>query len=366
VLTVCVILLLDNTSATEAAEWGLLAYLSAEGGLEADAERYWHVLLNAASAGTCDVAVQIDGAGAAARWAAAAHGDAVWAPLGPTDMTASGSLTDFLAWAAEHLDSRDYALIVLGHGSGLATLSPERSGIATDGGSARSLGVAELAGAIDRSGLAPLELVSLEACYGSSLEVAWALRDVSRYMVGSPGEVCSPGLPWADAIRALPGLPDGQALGRELCLAHDGPLVCVDLGKLDVVCERLAGLTNVVLTDIEEHSPSLRLVRSRTRSWGYRDEMCDAAGLAALLGAHAATVEAADAAVGLRVALEGAVCARSRTLGDSMSLGVGLFFPATWEPVPAGYAGMYELAADARWGELLEQHYRASGRDLIR
>lgn len=365
-LTVCVILLLDNTSATEAAEWGLLAYLSAEGGLEADAERYWRVLLEAASAGTCDVAVQIDGAGAAARWAAPAHNGTVWAPLGPTDMTAHGSLTEFLTWAAERLASRHYALIVLGHGSGLATLSPERSGIATDGGSGRSLGVAELAGAIDRSGLAPLELVSLEACYGGSLEVAWALRDMSRYMVGSPAEVYSPGLPWPDVIRALPGLPDGQALGRELCLAHDGALVCIDLGKLDAVSERLAGVTNVILSDIDEHSPSLRLVRSRTQSWGYRDEMCDAAGLAALLGTHAATVEAADAAVELRAALEGAVCARSRAPGDRMSLGMGLFFPAAWEPVPAGYAGMYELAADTRWGELLEQHYRASGRDLIR
>lgn len=365
-LAVCVILLLDNTSATEAAEWGLLAYLSAEGGLEADAEGYWRVLLDAASAGTCDVAVQIDGAGAAARWAVPAHGDGVWVPLGPTDMTEGESLTEFLAWAAERLGSRDYALIVLGHGSGLATLSPERSGIATDGGSAGSLGVAELAAAIDHSGLAPLELVSLEACYGGSLEVAWALRDVSRYMVGSPAEVYSPGLPWADALRALPGLPDGQALGTELCLAHEGPLVCVDLGKLDAVSERLAGVTNVILSEIDEHSPSLRLVRSRARSWGYKDEMCDVGGLAALLGAHAATAEAADAAVGLRAALNEAVCARSRAPGDPMSLGVGLFFPAAWEPVPAGYAGMYELAADTRWGELLEQHYRASGRDLIR
>jgi len=319
--------------------------------------------------------VQIDGAGAAARWVAPAGGDVVWVPLGPTDMTAGESLVDFLTWAAGRLESRGYALIVLGHGSGLATLSPERSGIATDGGSGRSLGVASLAGAIERSGLPALEIVSLEACYGGSLEVAWALREVSRYMVGSGAEVYSPGLPGGSVIRKLPGLADGRALGTELCLAHGGtelclahggPLVCLDLGKLDVVRASLAKLTDMILADIDEHSPSLRLVRSRTRSWGYRDEMCDVAGLAASLATHAATVEAADAAGQLRAALEDAVCARSRLPADSASLGVGLFFPATWEPVPAGYAPMYRLAEDTRWDELLDRHYRASGRELVR
>jgi len=257
-------------------------------------------------------------------------------------------------------------LIVLGHGSGLATLSPEHSGIATDGGNRRGLGVGELGRALERSGLAPVEVVSLEACYGSALEVAWALRGATRHMVASPAAVYSPGLPWASVIPRMRELPDGQALGSSLCSAHTGPLVCLNLERMGAVQAALERFADSMLGDMAAHSAGLRLARSRTRSWGYKDELCDAGQLAGLLSTHAAGVEAAEAAGALRAALEGVACSRSRHVGGSEVIGIGLFFPPTWEPVPGSYEATYELARSTRWSRLLEMHYRASGRDLIR
>ncbi len=334
--------------------------------LEEDAAHYWGTLLAAADAGLCEVAVQIDGHGAAARWFAGAAAEPTATPLGVTDMADGETLEDFLQWAASRVSAPRLVLIVFGHGSGLATLSPDQSGIAADGGSGRTLGLVELAEAVERALPAPLELVSLEACYAGSLEAAWALQDSARIMVGSPDLVYRPGLPWKIALAQLGRVSDGAGLGRALCETHDGPLVCLDLSRMQAVAISLGHLSSALLDDIELHSAGLRLTRSRVRSWGYRDELCDAAQLAGRLVAEAASERAAEAAAALAVQLDGLAISRSQCLVASSAGGMGLFFPSAWEPVPAAYAEQYSLARVSSWAELLDRHYNVSGRGLIR
>jgi hypothetical protein len=138
------------------------------------------------------------------------------------------------------------------------------------------------------------------------------------------------------------------------------------LERLQPIGEQLTEIVRLMLGDMELHSPVLRLERSRTQSWGYRDELCDVGELARRLKAGAASEVVAVAAGELDAGVRGAVVAQSKSVRDEGVSGVGVFFPASWEPIPSHYAQTYEFAQHTGWGEVLAEHYRVSGRGLIR
>ncbi len=365
---------LDNAFAEGRPQWGVLAYLSGQGGLEREAAAYWQAALKAADAGCCVAGVQVDGPHVCARWLAAPGTRPGWQPRGMVNMGAEATLTEFLVWAYRHVVADRYLLIVMGHGTGLATLAPAQSGVAYDGGAGDTLTIAELSGALSgvRCRGGRLELVSLEACYAASVEVAYALRQTADYLVASPGRVASPGLPWSQVLPELEHCGDGQAVIAALDAAHSSALAGVELRRVGEVAEILSALAAEAQSDLETNAPALRLVRSRTPNWGYRDEMCDLLYLADALGEMAATTEVARQAGRLAEALEHAIlppAGRQRanaSAGDSGRIGkLGVFFPATWEPVPVSYRSSYRLADETGWADLLQACYELSRRRLI-
>ncbi len=366
VFTVCSVLLLDNAFAAVRPKWGVMAYLSGQGGLEQEAAAYWQAIIKAAADGHCAAAVQIDGPYVCARWLAVPGNHCNWQPLGLVNMGAQPTLTRFLEWARGNLSADRYLLIVMGHGTGLATLAPDLSGVAFDGGSSDTLSIAELSAALAEAHVAdrPIELVSLQACYAASIEVAYSLRQTANYLVASPDRVPSPGLPWAQVLPRLNGCDDGRAAVVALYAEYERALGRLDLRAVVDVAARLKALVEALSADTRANAPALRLVRSRSPNWGYRDEMCDLLYLARLLHEMAATREVSQRAGELEASLERALVPGPGRQAANANVHVGnlgIFFPATWEQVPPHYGSTYRLAAETGWAKFLQAYYDISG-----
>jgi hypothetical protein len=123
--------------------------------------------------------------------------------LDTADPATLASLLDFAGerYAPEHL-----ALIVWGHGSGFRADAIHRSSPpggfrATsfdDSSGGDGLYTAELAHALARH---PLDVIGFDTCFGASLELAYELRDLARFMVASQDAVPADGWEYDDLLR---------------------------------------------------------------------------------------------------------------------------------------------------------------------
>ncbi len=67
--------------------------------------------------------------------------------------------------------------------------------------------IATLSGALKKSNLIA-EFILFDDCYMSSIEVAYELRDVCRYLIASPAEIMAAGMPFNDIAQDLLGTPN--------------------------------------------------------------------------------------------------------------------------------------------------------------
>lgn len=94
--------------------------------------------------------------------------------------------------------------------------SPERPLTRWFGGTERRhrTDIETLAGAIDRAGM-HMEYILFDDCYMSSVEVAYALRRVTDFLIGSTSEIMAYGFPYALAGRHMLGTVDYEAICEE-------------------------------------------------------------------------------------------------------------------------------------------------------
>jgi hypothetical protein len=356
---------LDNAFADGPPRWGVVAYLSGEGGLETEAEGYWSTILTSAKAGEYHTALQIDGPDVCGRWSAAAGEEPVFTPLGRVNMGSGEEFASFITWALEEVDSERNLLIVMGHGSGLATQQPDLCGVAFDGSEGDSLTVRELADGLRaaRERKLCVETVCLDTCYGASFEAACDLQGLATYLVASPGRVLSPGLPWPRILPELDLYMDGRQLAISLLTHHDGSLVGVDLTAVAEVSESFSSLVHVLYSNLCRVAPTVRFLRSRTPSWGHRDEMCDMLRfmqeLSTLALPDAIASNAETVASNLALAMIKADPAVAANV-DTRPSTLGLFFPSTWERVPSHYRDAYEMPRTSGWADFLELYYECA------
>ncbi|MEN6401187.1 MAG: clostripain-related cysteine peptidase [Armatimonadia bacterium] len=269
-----------------------------------------------------------------------------------------GVLGAFVASALETLPAKHYALLVMGHGSGLL----RAQGAA--GLSPRSLRD-ELEPAVAGLGC-PLDLVGLDTCFGGSLEVACELRGTCRFLTAAPGLIYSPGLAWSEALESSSSQPVDVARNVvKAGMPGEGTvaLLALDLSRLPAVSSGLSALTAALRNHLVELAPTMTFVRSRTRSWGEKNELCDVRELAARLQGNTANAEVSQASAQVIAAVDDMVVARWQGAGQGgEALGLGIYYPPTVEEVPAGYAREFELAAMTGWAAYLRESWgRVSG-----
>lgn len=136
---------------------------------------------------------------------------------GRLNMADPQTLRRLVTLAQESYPSEHYALFLVDHGQGW-------QGICGDEGASRpndALDPQELQTAL-KSLRAPLDLLALDACLMSSLEVYLAAAPHARWLIASQDSLPGQGLDYLKALRHLQEKPksDGQQLGRWFLEAH--------------------------------------------------------------------------------------------------------------------------------------------------
>ncbi len=367
-VTAVLCVLTGGASAADEGDWTIAAWVCADGDLTPLAAGYVSGLMDGAARGDWQLAVQTDSGNApVARRARTAvgvvSGDAV-AGGAPCSMGSRESLADFLSWTVRLAPAEHLALVVFGHGTTAAGRGhdgrqvADGAVVALDQSSRDGLTAREVAAAA-HDALGPegsIDVVVLDCCYGSSVEVAWDLRDGCDALVACPGRMPAVGLPWRELLATVrpSECANGDVFARRLVAGADQvmpggtpALAAVQPGRVEEVARSVALLSAAVCGGIEQATPALTLARSRCLSWGAGREACDLWGLCREL-AVVAEDEVAGAAA--RVARDAQSCLiYARGLRPGEALGLTISIPTMM--APAG-GGTCEFAVASGWGQL--------------
>ena len=388
IVGVVVALPLEAATADGTHRWTVAAYLSGDGDLRASAHRYLEMVAEGTNRRGWAAAAQIDETAAdgecqACRYAwtwqeeeRRCSAESVPGRAAGVNMGEQGTLGEFLRWARQTAPAERYALIIMGHGTGLAASEDDASGGLTQSGVALDtsaegdcLTAEELAAGIEEgfegAGDEGLEVLFLDCCYGGSLEVAHELRGAVRYMTGAPGEIPNPGLPWTE-ILSRAGRSE-QVSGREIvqtCLkvvaernaarAEDITLTAVDVVRMGEASERLGAFVKAAVPQMTGLAPTVTLAHSGCATWGSQREFCDAVGL---LDGIADEAEDESLAKAARSAAETVRAGILGQVGEAAEAhgGIAIFFPGKLSEVPSSYhrdCGSFTAASG--WEEFLE------------
>jgi hypothetical protein len=275
-------------------------------------------------------------------------------------MDSPGAVADFVRWGLQQAPADHVLLLVLGHG---------RPSGEVDGGPG-SLRASNLARGLAQATTSKLDVVFLDCCYGGSVETAGTLQGAARYLVGAPGLIYAPGLPWGRILADLSGRPEMSP--RELSVLavqeaqrswsgrpdREAGLLAVDLAQAEGLSSAVEQLARVAGPGLDQGLPALTLARGQAANWGPQGEMVDAGALAEALAQVSTSPAVAEAAEKLGQAVRAATCA-AWTRSDGRDLpggGPALFFPLQPSVRAAQYDSSAPAGLTAVWGPFVRAY----------
>lgn len=215
---------------------------------------------------------------------------------GNNALTAS-AVARVLGDAKGYAPAREYSMIVGGHGLGwiptadyldntrsvkqrMMLKSQKRPLTRFFGGNASEymIDIDEFARGIKNAGMT-MNYILFDDCYMSNVEVAYELKDVTRYMVASPAEMMNYGMPYERILKHLFGTPDFSAVCDEMVAfyrsyTYKGRLYpyatiavtdCRELDALATLMRRINSLAeNDINSSIESNINSLSETKTNT------------------------------------------------------------------------------------------------------
>lgn len=231
--------------------------------------------------------------------------------LGKTDSGDPKTLIEFIKWAAENYPAERYALILWNHGGGwepsemdrvarsvsahdysvreatersatplgrtffrtsleeiFSLPSPADRAICSDDGSGHSLDTIELGKVLEKAVTSlgqPLDILGMDACLMSNLEVAYQVQSYARYMVASEENEPNNGWPYDTVMNALVANPDQPTPELAAHIVHSYTKFYIDrnysgsvtqsacdLSKVREVAEPLDELANSLITHMPD------------------------------------------------------------------------------------------------------------------
>jgi hypothetical protein len=238
------------------ADWTFMVYMAGDNNLSSAGDADLVEMRQVGSSDRVNVLVEFDNAGnhGTRRIRVTKNGvDETVETLGETDSGSPEVLANFISWAAENYPADRYALILWNHGGGwepsevdriarsvdspgyngrelsersasslgrsffrssleeVFKMDPVERAICSDDGSGHSIDTVEL-GKVIASGAAtigqPFDLLGMDACLMSNLEVAYQLRKHVRYIVASEENEPGDGWPYDRILGRLVAEPD--------------------------------------------------------------------------------------------------------------------------------------------------------------
>jgi hypothetical protein len=219
------------------------------------------------------------------------------ADLGDTNMGDVRYLIDFVAWGRKTYPSKRTMLVIWNHGQGWR--APEEDGVPPPPPALPHAGHRYVSNDDDtgdklynraiQDALAAhlagerLDVVAFDACLMSMIETAYALRGVSKVMVGS--EELEPGngwnyTRWLTRLLAAGGKVEAPELGRlmvqgmkqEYRDTDPTTLSAIDLAQVEPLASAISSFADVAISRLSENLKGLRAARGQCRNYapGYR------------------------------------------------------------------------------------------------
>ena len=151
-------------------------------------------------------------------------------------------MLDALREIEHYFPARHYGITFWSHATGWA---PRRYTFGKDETHGTTTKESEMEIPILRDVLAQLpkfDYIFFDACFMQCIEVAYELRDVTRYMIGSPAEIPGPGAPYDKVMGALcagdvNGIINGYNSGYPTGIYTGVLLSCIDCTQLEALAE---------------------------------------------------------------------------------------------------------------------------------
>lgn len=245
--------------------------------------------------------------------------------LGEVNMGDPAVLTSFATWCTANYPADDYLLVIWDHGDGWRKAPSPRAvkGVAYDDTNGDYLTVQEVRESLSQIKAAlgrNLDVLAYDACLMQMLEVAYEVRDLVNYQVGSAEVVPWDGLPYDDFLGRLAANTSMapaqvcQALVQTYCASYDGgsqgresvTFSGVSLSALGALATAVDALSVVLKDGMASGCPEILTCQTAAQTyadWDYRDLyhfallLLENVSDAAIQAAAAEVLSALDAAV---------------------------------------------------------------------
>jgi hypothetical protein len=407
------------------AKWTFMAYLAGDNNLSAAGEKDLKEMRTVGSTAEVHVVAEFDRSGAANETRRyhlqpGGAGEQV-VSIGETDCGDPQVLLDFITWAAQNYPAERYALILWNHGGGwepseidriaravgtrnyygrestersassvgraffrttwkriLRLHSVDERAICSDDGSGHSLDTIELGNVLAQAAETlghPLDLLGMDACLMSNLEVAYQARPYVRYIVASEESEPNDGWPYDSVLRFLADNPDADpaAFAAHIVGAyaqsyaernHDGPITqsALDLAQVDIVANALDGLAQALIPRMATAKFELGEALYATSANFWYGTLWDIAHLCEELAVNTADDATRQAALDTKAVLQPQnntfVIAEAHS-GDKVGHcgGTTVYLPPRILHRVSRYYGELAFAHDHRWADMLTAYH---------
>jgi Clostripain family len=406
------------------AKWTLMVYLAGDNNLASAGDADLAEMRTVGSSADVNIVAQFDSAiaGGAKRFLLKPGGrDEQIENLGKIDSGAPETLTDFIGWATKHYPAERYALVLWNHGSGwepsemdkiarsvgtpnyhsreaiersasglrrvmfrttlekiLRLPSPSERAICSDDNSGHSLDTIELGSVLSRAVKSlgkPFDLLGMDACLMSNLEVAYQVKPFVRYMVASEELEPSSGWPYDLLLRKFvdhPDLPTAE-LGDHIVRVYiksyvdrgyAGPVTqaALDLEKVADLTTPIDSLAQTLIAEMPQAATELWNAQRKSAHF-YQNTLWDIAHLCEVLEESQGGAQVIEAAKAVRDAIEQGpekCIIAAENHGDPVSRcgGVSVYLIPPLTRISPFY-GDLDFAEKNAWPKLLQAYHSA-------
>ncbi|MBT8074786.1 MAG: hypothetical protein HKP21_13890 [Xanthomonadales bacterium] len=409
---------------TQKSAWTIMVYMAGDNNLSAAGEADLEEMRLVGSSERVNVVVEFDNAGDAGtrrihigKGGVGEHIES----LGETDSGSPDVLSGFIEWAAQNYPADRYALVLWNHGNGWAPTevdriarsvnspgfnereisersasplgrvlfrpslesifklaTPSERAICSDDGSGHSLDTIEL-GRVIAKGVETIgqkfDLLGMDACLMSNIEVAYQVRDHVHYIVASEENEPADGWPYDRILGRITANPDMQAAElarsivsdyvdwyRERDTTEDITQAALDLSQLASLTAPLDAFAGRLTTNMNNSYPNIwRAQRKSTRFW--HNTLWDLGHFCEVLHDATNTHEVGEAAQAVIDALapgQGRFVLAESHLGSKVErcMGVTIYLVPPITSI-SRYYGELDFSQNHPWMSMLEAYHDA-------
>jgi len=396
----------ENFIVTEEPKWTFMVYLDADNTLESAGIDDFLEMADVGSSPDVNIVVQMD------RTAGYDNTYGDWAgtrrfliqkndtpattplvDLEEANMGHPDTLQDFVLWAVQNYPAQHYALSIWNHGAGWRSLLEELQSralsrtlgeegvtmrtVALDDTDNDVLYMSEVQSALQATEV-KLDVVGFDACLMGMVEVAYALRNVAGYVVGSEWLEPGDGWPYDTILTELTSTPtiDGRNLSDMIVtkygLAYSSGITqsSVDVAQLNNVVSKI----DTFAAAMNAEWPALQTAHGNTISyhlWGSSSWGIDLWHFADNVYNGVTSPAIKNAALDLKNAIDAFVVKEHHSSDQNGSHGVAIYFPPTQttfnnDPDHTGYVQTntiypVDFVKQHGWDEFLQTYYTNTG-----